>query len=133
MYIQIYFVSCTVCVYLRSIDTNFPSSIFFSQHGFAALMKDSEALTTMALSMFYGTHRYVGAWVGGCGQWSPYLPSYWRILSLITYENTSIPAHCYSSLIVHTVLVHVCTVQLFYVQFFLRVNWCIASCTVEPL
>ncbi len=56
------------CVY--AIDINFP--LLFSQHGFAALMKDTAALTTMALSMFYGTHRYVRGWV-----WSMvYLQSY---------------------------------------------------------
>lgn len=30
----------------------------FSQHGFAAVMKDKEAITVMVLSMFFGTQRY---------------------------------------------------------------------------
>ncbi|XP_064401221.1 formin-like protein 2 isoform X3 [Halichondria panicea] len=38
---------CVLC--LRALMNN--------SHGFAALMKDTAALTTMALSMFYGTHR----------------------------------------------------------------------------
>lgn len=36
-----------------------PNNHFFSfcKHGFAAVMKDPDAITCMALSMFYGTYR----------------------------------------------------------------------------
>ncbi len=77
-------------------------------------MKDSEALTTMALSMFYGTHRYVGAWVGVVNGLPTFLPidEFCLLLLMKIGRNVfkkglqsrlSHEEHIvYSSLIVHT-------------------------------